>query len=85
MIAWTVSVVCYYYKLPFRFQIHLLMLRRILSTQYIHANAICHFVLTESGTMESMSANLDATDDLVPTLPQVNLNFSVQLIYNNRM
>lgn len=26
---------------------------------------------TESGTMESMSANLDVTEDLVPTLPQV--------------
>lgn len=25
----------------------------------------------ESGTMESMSANLDATDDLVPSLQQV--------------
>lgn len=28
--------------------------------------------ISESGTMESMSANLDATDDLVPSLQQVS-------------
>lgn len=35
------------------------------------------FIYSESGTMESMSANLDATDDLVPSLQQVNKRLSI--------
>lgn len=36
----------------------------------------CFFFVTESGTMESISGNLEATDELVPSLQQVNSNHS---------
>lgn len=47
------------------------MMSKLVFLFFFLLNAIFDFYFTESGTMESMSANLDATDDLVPSLQQV--------------
>lgn len=63
MTAWTALVV---WKSTFT---------KLIASHVLVSNVLINFWISidsESGTMESMSANLDATDDLVPSLQQVN-------------